>query len=466
MKLTVLNCCNLLFFFLFVSSIAAQPVDYTMYRFPEIKYRSLQFNGTLNGSTYSAFDNENNRLTNNFNIQYLVYLNQQLRQRITSHSVSNNGSYERNNIKISSYANLSDHYRRYRSHSLFHEFGYTGTASHIYNKLNATTYYSAYFAPALKTGKGRIDVTSSVAQAEFLLDDLNKNGLLTGTIDQQKIFGLAEFMDRFDYTRILDSRVYRVEYIKKTAQWIQDNIGLSNDSEIELSSIVMDNIMYASTGLRSSGKRWSIGIEPKISHVNYYKLDNSYIQYGGDLLWEYARHRPLNRFLQSSFFLYGGISYYKSKSKNIIYSFFRTGFSPMAGVEYSLTYNPNSRTLINARGQLTSQYRINSDNKFNDDRETFILSPKLLLSCNYFINYHMSLNFNAGLRYHHLLIDKNKPNPMQDYIPDNYDPASGYINARNFIMYNGPTYLTGALPVVGAGKLAGYFQIGLLYNIF
>ncbi len=451
----------------YFNNLKAQQLDYRDYKFPEVEYKALWLNADLNGNKNTASLQNDHFFNTDIDFRGLKYVNKDASQRISYGQVRANFYTDADKTSISSGISLKDLYRKYISDKLFWEIGYNGDLGQYYYKPEKIGSYAGFLNPSVRVGQGRIDVTNKVALSQFLLDDLKNSGILTGEPSPEKIFALAAMIDRYDFTRILDSRVYRVEFITAVSDWLSTNASVEPGNEIRLTTIVTDNLLYANTGFRSSGRRWSVGLEPQIrfSKADKFNLSNSY--YGSDLSFDYAIHLPMGRFIQDRINFHTGFGYYGSKNLQNLNTINTSLWRPTASVEFSRMYNPNSRTVVDFRGQLWSTYRFQKQEleKYKEtvEEKLFRLVPSLSVNGTYFLNYHTQLYFNAGVAYNY-----EKSRGSSYYYGQSslgISPVS-YVRPDDLIMTRNNNPIPAVFDIYPFRKFSASISMGITYNIF
>ena len=375
--------------------LPAQKLNYKDYRFPEVKYKALQL--------YEEFDLRNNlsqtnrptRFNNNFSLSQDIYENRGNFQHSAYRNLASNISLHPTNNIYNNSINGEDKFRKYNAKNNFFEYGYQANLSHNQRtKINVTNSLNFRARVPLKIGKGRIDVLNEVMRGEYILDDLKQSGIISDSIGQEVIFRFAQEIAKFQYTRILDSRNYRLQVIKNLSFFLKNNFQVKKDSDIELATILMDNYLSAITGFRTNGSRLSFGISPEVYHSKTFNnIDNSTVYYGGDVMAEYTIQRPISRFLQSNFYTLANFGLSKSNfylygiplSEEIV-------LNPNVIVGHRLGYFPNSRTSINLTALVDWNYYQNlpifdTSIKY----KSYTVNPKLFLDAAYFVNYRIRL---------------------------------------------------------------------------
>lgn len=455
-----------IFLLFFLQSALAQENLYNEYRFPDANYKALDLQGDFYGDRISTSSNGRVNLLGYLSLSQSNYSNQSTNQQITFRNLNSNFQKLDTFFRLNSNILLQDLKRKYNDNGSFIELGYSGTLNQSYNKNSTTSNFGASVKANVGFGKGRIDVTNKVALSQFLLKDMMESGILTEDVSSDKILALAALMDSYNFTRILDNRVYRVEFITAISEWLRENTGLKTGNKIRLTAIVTDNLLYATTGFRSSGKRWSINMRPNIHYINFYQSDGNGFVYGSDLALVYAIHRPVNQYSQNTYIFYAGTGANQLDEKLPTFERHQTNYDPTVAFEYSRLYNPNSRTLINLRSQLVASYQntstYNSDRNDKVNGDVFYISPAVAIYSNYFVNYHLKLFLDAGLSYRYNLYQSNNT-PMvvsNNYITNKYWSDTDFILTRN--AYPFPTFNE----VYQSNKLIANIHLGITYNFY
>ena len=451
-------------------SLNAQRVNYSEYRFPEVKYKALQMNEEFVVRNNIVDDESLASFNNIFSLSQDVYENKGNFQRNVNRTLYSNLSFSKVRNNFQNFINSNESFRKYNNKNNFFEYGYSGNLN--YNKrtkLNPSEYASANVRVPVKIGHGRIDVLNEVMLSEYIIDDLRNEGLIQDTIGQEILFSFAKEIGQLNFTRILDSRNFRLQVVRGLSEWIKNNLPVKEGSEIEMTAILLDNYLSALTGFRTSGNRVAIGLSP----AAYYNADfegfkSSSIYYGGDLIFEYTIQKPISRYLQSNF--YGVMNLGISKSDDY---FMGSSISPSkyinpyAAISYRLGYFPNSRTAINITATIDyNYYKDFNDNEFNFSVKRGEINPRLFIDVAYFINYRVRLFAIGEINYYKRFIDEGliSSQYFSDFMPNPFNNLSDWYISRSNDSFLGNRNFTGT--TLANDKISYFFRGGITFNIF
>ncbi len=433
-------------------SVEAQQYDYSKFRFPNLHIRQLT--GTLdlgsNGSysrysssapitptkyTYNYWNNEISAFYSDFknseNLQKYNRYNIDLQTELNTNKVDS--------LKVANDWNLKTNfqnvgvYRRYSKNNNFKIFGISqpfyeidrNLTFSIYKKNKYVENYISAIVP-LKIGVGRVEPISQIFNAQFLMDDLKKEGLLLANFSEDKLYELAQLMEQVSRKRVFDYRRAFIYQLETLSNWMETN-GVPTSAKSF--AILNDNWFFNRLNNRNYGKRLSFGVTP---YINNGKLENintifSNPYFGFSTSLEYSQMKPLNQSIQSNFYVsaeYNNTHYENSPSVN--------NFT-LRGV-HEMSYNPNSRS--------TYSFQLGTAISFIENKQNLGLSG--LFSFTHFINYRTYLlgyisssyfNQNSGGWHLNQNFLSNQTSPFS--FPDL--PYSDYINTnieRNVLTWN------------------------------
>ncbi len=389
------------FLILTISMIHAQ-YNYNDYRFPDVKVRGLDMELRLagQGTSRERLSGSTNNLHYNISGDYFQLTNSQKTQKTDYFSVFNSSEryyqdlgtfdfYWRTIADITKSQINRNYYKQDASflglkgkfweidHTIHLDF-YNGD-SFINPISGARTPYketniSAEFP--IKMGFGRIEPVREVFLAQFLMDDLLKEGIISEKFTQEQLFELAQLMADVSNRRIFDFRRFNIYQLTRLADWLASQ-GIEND--IKSFAILNDNWNYAFTNLRRQGKRISYGINPWIYYFweTFGSNKNNANVWGIDVNFEYINIKNRSQRIQREWGLdIASNIFYKEEGGDY------TRLSSNLGLFYGWTYTPNSRTTLSFLPRIDYTY---------DLKQSAALNLDLPLSINYFINDRMRL---------------------------------------------------------------------------
>ncbi|MBK8669684.1 MAG: hypothetical protein IPN89_09545 [Saprospiraceae bacterium] len=460
--------------FLFVSMIVfglshvmlGQSYDYTQFRFPDVKIKGINTSGNLsggeshyrflsesksantsanynlNGNFFSFTNNAKTQKRNNIYFNHSFRFNSDRRQGLiatNNHIVKSrdfyfylseeqvNRKFLNDNASFAGFKNLFlelDH-----NVSLGYANGYTNDTADVENNYSN---YNMFLALPIKVGFGRIEPMNDLFLAQFLMDDLLKEGLISEKFSQEKLFELAQLMSYIRNQRVFDFRRSNIYQLTEIAGWMEKN---NIPQNIKSFTIMNDNWQNAYLNTRNHGKRVSVGFIPWLD-ANKYSNNFKQSYYGLGLQLEFSKAKAVSQYLQRDLSIYL-TQHYQSDNNNVFKDQFFTQL--LAAVEYS--YNPNSRTTYSITPSM-SYYLFNIDNQE--------INASLRGQVNYFIN--------------------NKTRILAS-LTGSYLPKSDENNFSNIFYNRGQNVLPGRLIYAEYGiygnkgfNLSG--EVYLKYNIF
>ncbi|MFN8253161.1 MAG: hypothetical protein U0V75_14930 [Ferruginibacter sp.] len=283
---------------------------------------------------------------------------------------------------------------------------YNGTLSQHFFKSN-NDYYTksnnigSTIIYTMGIGKGRIENVTDAQMALYILNDLQKNALLTRGFTTDDAYELAKTITRVNNTRLFDSRRKRIYELKQLDSLFK-NRGLVNERSIEYFTTVTDNWFYAMNPQRKNGTDRYASISPIISNDEtrnrfYQPADSSqkllnrslgaFLTLGIEKASALSLKKQFNRGIS----LVTQYTYTKSKNKynnKEIVDVTKNSYSALNGfLEFG--YYPNSRTNIsvNLVNNLAWVYSSN----------TLVNNMSVGFDGNYFITYKTRVFVVAGL---------------------------------------------------------------------
>lgn len=362
---------------------------------------NLNFAGSING--YRIFNLDKKRLTESFNVSIGTY-------NIYSRSISygpngedwpgNPGILVRNNLMNNIFrANYSKNITKYYDKA-FISYGYTGNFN--FDKSNQkfkdstlarrSSQQRLTLGGTIGIGKGRLEFVDDAVAAIFLLEDLQKTGIIDTYTDEQ-VENIAKGIVKARNTRFIgDSRFQVMDQIAIIDSVCKEN-QITAKNPLKFYSILYDNYYFNNSFFsRKTGQV----IE------NYVSLD-------GDYQWfktiEIPDYEYKSKYVNTNLSYRFNYSNYKQKSQKTErgYSFGISASLRLDSTRYSIisasgTYNylyqPNSRTYLRLL-TTASIYRTNfKDYELNQDTRFFLTNN---LRYNRFISRRASLYIDSNL---------------------------------------------------------------------
>lgn len=389
----------LLVLFLSTNLVLAQYNDYSLkdYVNPDYKRQSLDFDFGGNVGNYSLkqkasrpyyvyhSDNKGVNMNGLISIDYNRIKNSIRTQNSTYAGLSFGGQYDdyhysysyesqggnpfdydilnrRKEYDIRLYVNHNGYY--YTNNKKFLLFAPSASLSysHLNNKSDNETDESYNASDAvlltdgsfsLGVGKGRIEEVGDARQAVYILQELQKQGVLKKDLSQEEINEMAQLITKVKYKRQFDSRIRLIQEITSIDSLLIEKGYVEKEHSAAYFTTLYDNWIYSRIN-RSSGNRFTLGVRPNIYYRNektktvYINRDNYTVKdttknfnYGVDLYAGYESEKPINLHWQRSFSTDYSIGWAGSD-----YPQHEASYITALSVAYGIAYYPNSRTSI------------------------------------------------------------------------------------------------------------------------
>jgi len=380
-------------------------LNYSNFKCYDVKYRALTFDFAGN---LSSFNNTKNfRYSEgkvNMNANYIQYQNLLNKQKTLNIYASDVYNFKKNiNSLLGNSSNYSNQLLIYYNNITRNYFGnnkyfeinpnlqFLENTNIAYEPLKSYNYnLSVNGSVGLRYGKGRIDPVSQVFSAQFIYDDLKKEGVNVDNITENQVFELACEMTKMQNLRFLDSRRRNKKQLVTLNKLLNSQLNLSDEEKYITSSVLVDNWFFAGLNSRSVGKRLSIGISP------FYKFNTlTKSNYGVGLSGVYEQEKPINQHFQFFQNYSLGFDFKAQENGNITSVSLNPKYNALVGVGYY----PISRTSIEASAFLSNINNFFNTIDFNSNSQDYIgISSKI----NYFVSYNtklsLSFNFNQSLK--------------------------------------------------------------------
>jgi len=255
----------------------------------------------------------------------------------------------------------------------------------------------------LQVGKGRIEDVSDARTAIYILDDLQKQGRLSRTLDQQEVFEFADFITKTLNKRVIDSRIKRIkEYVAIDSFLVAK--GLTTKTDGLYFGLINDNWNYARTQYWLTGSKLYFGVSPFLGYYNrfYKRTENGIVaknrteltQYGISINTGYQLQKITGLKWKKSLVVEGSLSIYKFDTVGFMgnYKDYKT---IDAYARYIISYVPNTRT------EIIGQVLVNANKRINErDSDQLYIYPSIKSECYYYISEKLKLTADAGITYY------------------------------------------------------------------
>jgi hypothetical protein len=405
------------------------------YKYRTPGFRALQLNLNASGDLYNAkgvnrSDVKGSNINSNSGINYYRIISTDKRQHISAISFNplfsfvkndNGGVRAERNRQIVLNADWSRMDRFFNSRNLFFEVGnelgagstnQKSSSQFVDYKSNNNTVSNMLI---LGVGKGRLENVQDAQMAKFILNDLQKMGLLDRVPDAATQYELAVLITDINNRRVFDNRKRLIYELTRIDSFLQSKQLITAPS-IAYFTTVNDNWLLAFNPGRLSGTRIYAQLKPGFSfNVAGYKLtdttsfpytnDTKRIEYFYEPEIGIEYHKPVTlqwqRIARAAIRFRQTFNREKIKSESVSGSteseWFRTYPELLFNSFYGFGYYPTNRTVVD--GGLSFDAVYGQQNMAINRPAYFSLAPGLQFSANYFINFRTRVFLNAGINY-------------------------------------------------------------------
>lgn len=425
-------------FFLFIITTISNAQDSSFqlknYKCRTPGFKALQLNLNASGSFYDATrvnqdDIKGNSINSSSGINYFRTVSTDKRQHISTilfNPVFNltknaHGTLIERNRQIMLDADWRRMDRFFNSRNFFFEVGNElGAVSNTQKNRsqfldNKTTGNSVSNMLILGAGKGRLENVQDAQMAMFIMNDLQKMGLLDREPDAATQYELAVLITDINNRRVFDDRKRLIYELTRIDSFLQSK-QLVKTPSIAYFTTVSDNWLLAFNPGRLSGTRIYAQLKPGISlnasginqadsNVFTYKSDTKRIEYFYEPEIGIEHHKPIKlqwqRIASAAIRFRQTFTRIKTKTESASgsgeFEMFQTYPQLLLNSFYGFGYFPTTRTVVN--GGLIFDAVYGQQNMGIGSPTYFRLSPGLRLSANYFINFRTRLFLDAAINY-------------------------------------------------------------------
>lgn len=396
--------------------------DLKTFLVPDITRNALDFTLNSSGEMYDrkSSDNDSYSISGNLGTEFNRFKNSRSFWGRQNAIINLGGSYDKVTINDSKTSNY-DVFFSYNNTSRFYQkdnffLGIGGTMStrfngdkQVDNQTDKRDQTDLYLSVPLSVGKGRIEVVTDARQAIYILENLNRRGVMKRKLSNDEILTLAKVIAQVKNKRFLDSRIRMIEEISTVDSFFVEN-DLLNSNGAPYFTTLYDYWMYGDRFERLSGLVIEGKLTPGFRH--YYsrshedgdgwtgsewknKMNSPSIRGSVSLTYE----NPVNLFWQQSGYieLYGNYSkdFYKESDfydNNHLYG-------GLTG-SYKWGYYPTSRTNINwGVDESIMLSRSKDDVEEAEVYSYFATNTRLFFETYYYFSPQLRLSANAGINY-------------------------------------------------------------------
>lgn len=396
--------------------------DLKTFLVPDITRNALDFTLNSSGEMYDrkSSNNDSYSISGNLGTEFNRFKNSRSFWGRQNAIINLGGSYDKVTINDSKTSNY-DVFFSYNNTSRFYQkdnffLGIGGTMStrfngdkQVDNQTDKRDQTDFYLSVPLSVGKGRIEVVTDARQAIYILENLNRRGVMKRKLSNDEILTLAKVIAQVKNKRFLDSRIRMIEEISTVDSFFVENDLLSSNGAPYFTTLY-DYWMYGDRFERLYGLVIEGKLTPGFRH--YYsrlhedgdgwmgsewknKMNSPSIRGSVSLTYE----NPVNLFWQQSGYieLYGNYSkdFYKESDfydNNHLYG-------GLIG-SYKWGYYPTSRTNINwGVDESIMLSRSKDDVEEAEAYSYFATNTRLFFETYYYFSPQLRLSANAGINY-------------------------------------------------------------------
>lgn len=418
------------------------------YTLPDIQRHALDLMANSNGGFIaSSLDDEgSSNATINLNGAYSFYKNTRNFIGQQSLGVSFSGNYykdksydtERGSISpIMSYGNSSRFYKG----NIFFETGVSAYVNYnrYYNDDNRDkyTFYTSAAIP-LMFGVGRIENVKDMRQAIYIIDNLEKKGVINRSMSADEFNEFARLISTVKNKRFFDSRKRLISEVTALDTFLKSN-NIIDEEGASYFTTLYDYWLYGDLFERKSGTEFKVGVIPS-GRYNYYndlasKKHNEDVEILGEISLSYENPSSLSWQHSSLVSVSGGWLRSWKPSGNGDHQFKRTSDETFVKVygEYYIGYYPNSRTNMNMGVSESFLYGKFKNEYYNEDFNVSV--TRLHFDMYYYLSPQLRIAANTALAYKHA---------SEDNVRHNHYPA----------------------PIDGKRSWTGEYRVTLTYSLF
>lgn len=437
MKQLILLVTIFLFILPFVSKSQDSSFQLKDYKYRTPGFKALLLNFNASGSLYDGkggtrTDVKGNQFNSNSVINYYRIISTDKRQHISTISFNpvfnfvkndNGGVVTERNRQLRIDADWRRMDRFFNSRNLFFEVGNELGASSANQKSSSqfVDYKSKNNTVSnmliLGVGKGRLENVQDAQMAKFIINDLQKMGLLDRLPDAATEYELAVLITDINNRRVFDDRKRLIYELTRIDSFLQSK-QLVKTPSIAYFTTVNDNWLLAFNPGRLSGTRIYAQLKPGISFIIAgvrltdstsfpYKDDTKQIEYFYEPEIGIEHQKPITlqwqRVASASIRFRQTFKRDTRKSESISgpleFEQFETYPQLSFNSFYGVGYFPTNRTIVN--GGLSFDAVYGQQNIAIGRHSYFSLVPGLRFSADYFINFRTRLFLNADINYYY-----------------------------------------------------------------
>ena len=283
-----------------------------------------------------------------------------------------------------------------------------------YSRNESDTYYSRQLASfyesknrgSLQFGKGRVENVTDARLAIYILDDLQKQGRLSRTPNEEEVFKFADFITKALNDRVIDFRIKRIKEYVAIDSFLMSN-GLADKTDGLYFGLIDDNWNYARSQTWNTGSEWYVGVSPFLNYFNRFskvvqgsvaKTRDELSEYGVSFNAGYRSTWISGLKWMEGYSVEGSFNILRYDTVGSYYGGYSNCKSITGNARYYGSYIPSTRTIITAGAEIELTKYIGEE-VFDE----LVVNPRIFGECSYYFSEKFRLNANASLYYN---IDK------------------------------------------------------------
>jgi hypothetical protein len=393
-----------------VLMVQAQSYDISQYQARYERRPFLEINPSINYSgTFSDFDNLVNH-SGGGNISIDWREQSSLDNRIRNISISGQAQFFRREYKSSGLTDISQkgaslfaNIEQYNYISEKKFWGFRGGVSLNAQdqddfQLNSDRSTNISLQPGLFFGIGRIEFAEDALLANWMMDDLQEQQVISPTTPEQREL-LAQRITSIIGNRTFDFRRRRIYELQQLQQlFTEENIAI--DNEFMLFAILNDNWAFANRASLPRGKRWQLGIDAGGQYLYFSRpVASDQFAVNGRPYVNYTSGKIIGK-NASSLWAAELYAYYLDflEEEDVTAPFFQVyTYGGVASISHRYVWLPISRTTLTWTNQVQAQIGVFSPRGTQESQKENRFTFASVLNWDYFVTYNWSFVLNVGV---------------------------------------------------------------------
>lgn len=394
--------------------------DLKTFLMPDITRNALDFTLNSSGEVYDreSSDKDSYSISGNLGTEFKRFKNSRSFWGTQNAVVNLGGAYDKSNLYDTKNSNYDVNFsydntsRFYREKNFFLGIGGYAYARFNGDKKTEVTESkkdekSLSVSVPLSIGKGRIEVVTDARQAIYILDNLNRRGVMKRNLSNDEILTLAKVIAQVKNKRFLDARHHLIDEISTVDSFFVKNDLLTTNGASYFTTLY-DYWMYGDRFERLSGlviegsfiPGFQHGYSKRTDEGNYidetkYKANIPLVRGKVSLTYE----NPVNLYWQQSGYVELNGNYLKYLYKESDYTDTRLASGGLSGY-YKWGYYPTSRTNINfGVNEYFSVDSWKNDEEGAESNSSLTTRTGIFLETYYYFSPQLRLSANANLDY-------------------------------------------------------------------